>query len=85
MIVVEPEAVGTGAGAAPVKGSVDNAVSEDSATRDTSVPRWTFAVLEKIQSGHVDKLAPLRTGGSSFSSAPLVPCIFTAKRVMMES
>jgi hypothetical protein len=61
-IVVEPEAVGTGA--ALVKGSVGNEVSEDSATRDTSILRWTFAVWERIQSGHVDQLASLRTGSS---------------------
>ena len=61
--MVEPEAVGTGA--APVKGSVGNVVSEDSGTRNTSVLRWTFVVWERIQfSQHVDQLASLRAGGS---------------------
>jgi len=92
-IVFEPEAVETGTGIASVKNSVGKPVSEIvpplSHKRhircESPVPRWTFAVWERIQPGDVDQLAALCMGNSSSSSARLVPCVFTAKRVMTGS
>jgi hypothetical protein len=86
VFIVDRKAVGTGTGVASVKGSVRKAVSEVVLTlgqkrhirHEPPVPRKTFAVWERIQSGHV---ALLHTGGPS----ALVPCIFAAKRVMKGS
>ena len=52
-----------------------------------AVPRWTFAIRERIPAGHANQLDPplWAAGSSSLTAIPLVLCVWKAEGVTEQS